>query len=440
TPKELVTFSTILDAFWPGALLQGKGYVGGVGGFKLLPIWERNDQKITVDFMNGKSTSVICKPDSGKVRNVIASLVSKAKFSGHEAGANIHYRTVEGNSAESAALNLVFGTSHLTHQAKTTLDAQRNYTERTVSVYFVERAYTVDIMMPKTSADFFNNRFTIEDLKERVRFGRLGPYNLRVFVSSVSYGCALFYSVTSSAIAPDIRATIQSSYNGLMLGVDFHPNIKHQKPLSESKIGVAMMGGSRNAAINLIHDGNLYSFFSHESSLETCMPISYTMRSVANGNLAAVSQTTKYTIKSCHPVHKGYKWIFKTISLTLMGPSEPGNDDTAEAWGDIVLNGQYIWSVEKSRYQSIKVGQNVNFFKPPRATVLTDLSDDISPPFSLYLNFIDDDTWNGDFDGTIVNGNFTEWEVGTHTMRLRSEGELLLSYKVNKEKYGMLLN
>ncbi|ORX65373.1 Perfringolysin [Basidiobolus meristosporus CBS 931.73] len=436
TPKELVTFGTGSDAFWLGALLQGKGYVDGVGGFKPLPIWDRNDQKITVDFLNGKSSSTICKPDSGNVRDAIAGLVSHAKSGGYKPGANIHYKTVEVNSAESAALNLGFGAKYLTFQAKTALDVQRNYTENTIAAYFVERAYTVDVAMPKTPADFFNNRFTLQDLKEQVRFGRLGPDNLPVFVSSISYGRVLLYSVTSSASSSDIRATIQASYNGLKLGVDTNLDIKHQKLLSESKISVAVIGGNRDAAISLIRDGNLNSFFSQESALETYVPISYTLRSIANGNLAAVSETTRYTVKACHPVRRGYKWTFKIVSLKLTDPSEPGNDDTAEAWGDIVLNGQYIWSVKKSRYQSIKVGQNVNFSKPPKATVITDLSEDISPPFSLYLNFIDDDTWNGGFDDTIVNGNFTEWEVGTHTMKLRSEGELLLTYSITKEKFG----
>ncbi|ORX97792.1 Perfringolysin [Basidiobolus meristosporus CBS 931.73] len=436
TPKELVTFGTGSDAFWLGALLQGKGYVDGVGGFKPLPIGDRNEQKITVDFLNGKSSSSICKPDSGAVRDAIAGLVSHAKSGGYRPGANIHYKTVEVNSAESAALNLGFGAKYLAFQAKTALDTQRNYTENTIAAYFVEKAFTVDVAMPKTPADFFNSQFTMQDLKEQIRFGRLGPDNLPIFVSSISYGRVLLYSVTSSASSSDIRATIQASYNGLKLGVDSNLDIKHQKLLSESKISVAVIGGNREAAINLIRDGNLNSFFSQESTLETYVPISYTLRSIANGNLAAVSETTKYTIKACHPVRRGYKWTFKIVSLKLIDPAEPASDDTAEAWGDIVLNGQYIWSVEKPRYQSIRAGQDVNFIKSPKATVFTDLADDVSPPFSLYLNFIDDDTWNGGFDSTIVNGNFTEWEVGTHTMKLRSEGEMLLTYTITKEKFG----
>ncbi|KAK9723254.1 hypothetical protein K7432_002103 [Basidiobolus ranarum] len=436
TPKELVTFGTGSDAFWLGSLLQGKGYIDGVGGFKPLSIWDRNDQKITIDFLNGKSASTICMPDSGSVRDATAKLVAQAKSTNYKPGANIHYKTVEVNSAESAALNLGFGAKYLTFQAKTTLDVQRNYTENTIAAYFVERAYTVDVAMPKTPADFFNNQFTMKDLEDQIRFGRLGPDNLPVYVSSISYGRVLLYSLTSSASASDIRATIQASYNGLKLGVDTNLDIKHQKLLSESKISVAVIGGNRDAAIDLIRNGNLNSFFGFESSLETFVPISYTLRNVADGSLASVSETTKYTTKACHPVRRGYKWTFKIISLVMSDPSEPGRDDTAEAWGDIVLNGQYIWSVKKSRYQSIKVGQKVNFAKPPKATVITELSEDIEPPFSLYFNFIDDDTWNGGFDDSIVHGNFTEWEVGTHTMKLRSEGELILTYSVTKEKFG----
>ncbi|KAK9695233.1 hypothetical protein K7432_013070 [Basidiobolus ranarum] len=437
TPKDLVTFGTGSDAFWLGSLLQGKGYIDGMGGFKPLSIWDRNDQKVTIDFLNGKSATSVCKPDSGSVRDAIAKLIAKGKASKYKPGANIHYKTVEVNSAESAALSLGFGAKYLAFQAKTALDVQRNYTENTIAAYFVERVFTVDVAMPKTPADFFNNKFTMSDLKDQIRFGRLGPDNLPVYVSSISYGRVLLYSVTSTASASAIRSTIQASYNGLKLGVDTSLDIKHQKLLSESKISVAVIGGNRDAAIDLIRNGNLNSFFGYKSALETFAPISYTIRNIADGSLASVSETTKYTTRECHPVRRGYKWTFKIIRLTMSDPSEPGNDDTAEAWGDIVLNGEYIWSFKKRNYQSIKVGQNVNFSKPPRATVITAMDKSIEPPFSLYFNFIDDDTWNGGFDDTIVNGNFTEWKVGTHTMKLRSEGELILTYKVTKEKFGV---
>ena len=62
TPREIVVFSPDADILWPGSLLQGDKYAGGLGSLGELPIRQRAPLKIFIDLLTENVTRTVRTP------------------------------------------------------------------------------------------------------------------------------------------------------------------------------------------------------------------------------------------------------------------------------------------------------------------------------------------------------------------------------------------
>lgn len=88
--------------------------------------------------------------------------------------------------------------SYMGATASTQLDISQTYEERSVVAYFQQRMFTMSLVLPQTPSDFFSEDFTVDDMKAQEDLGRIGPDNLPTFVSSITYGCVLVMTMTST--------------------------------------------------------------------------------------------------------------------------------------------------------------------------------------------------------------------------------------------------
>ena len=49
TPEKVVTLNPDVEVLWPGSLLQGSGYVGGIGSLAELPVRQRAPIRLSID-------------------------------------------------------------------------------------------------------------------------------------------------------------------------------------------------------------------------------------------------------------------------------------------------------------------------------------------------------------------------------------------------------
>jgi hypothetical protein len=161
--------------------------------------------------------------------------------------------------------------------------------------------YDVVVAPPQTPSSFFSSDFTPAKLQEQRQLNRIGPDNIPVYISNIVYGRMMMFSFTSTASEQEIRATITAAYNGIG-SVSAELSARQRKILQESKIAVTSLGGPAEATLEVIRSGDWTRYFTDSAPLSTAEPLTYTFKSLTDGSIASVTETTSYNVKQCTAV------------------------------------------------------------------------------------------------------------------------------------------
>lgn len=304
-PREIVTYNPDSEILWLGALLQGKGYVDGIGSLQELPIRQRGPMKITIDLLTGDNTRTVNSPDAATVNSAIGELIQAASDAGHKAGSSIFYDEKQTYSLEQSALDLGFSARYMGSEVSGKLSFDQSFEENTLTAYFVQRMFTTSMILPQEPQEVFGPDFTEAQLQEQVDRGRIGEDNLPTFISSISWGRLMMLTMTSTYSVSDMKAALEASYESVT-GDGGGGSVSGEllTILSNSEIQVVTVGGDDESALGLLKSGKLGDFFDTTASLTSARPISYTVRNLADNTIAKVSETTRYAIRECSAVAK----------------------------------------------------------------------------------------------------------------------------------------
>lgn len=296
TPDRVVTLDPDANILWVGALLEGKGYKQGIGSLRELAIRERSPVTISIDLLANQNSRAIRNPTLATVNQAVGELIQAATDEGNKAGSSISFSQENTYGVSQAALKMGLSARFFSFSARAMLDASRGTNERTVTAHFVQRMFTVSMVLPGGPAEVFNSDFTLDRLNEMIDRGAIGPDNIPVYVANVVYGRILDFTVTSSESYDRIRAALSASYGSIASG---SVDVELLQVLQRSSIHVVTVGGEGKNAIALIQSGNLRDYFSEDAALTSARPISYTVRNLGDNSLAKVSETTSYNVKEC---------------------------------------------------------------------------------------------------------------------------------------------
>ncbi|MCA9837268.1 MAG: thiol-activated cytolysin family protein [Trueperaceae bacterium] len=311
-PEAIVTMAPEAGVLIPGLILQGASYK--LGSLQELPIRQRAPIKITIDSFATSDQSFIEveNPSPATLQDKVRELIQKTESSSFVPGTDVSYRKTVSYSKEQMALGLDLNAKYLGASVDASLDYKTGSTKRTVTAYFIQKAFTITVEEPQTAAEFFSSDFTQAKLQEQIDRGAIGPDNLPTFVSSVTYGRIMMFSFTSSASVKDIKASLDFAYNGGAFSGEVNADAKYKNILKNSEVKFVQVGGPASGAFNLIKslednpDGssyNLAEFFEGDVSLTTFKPISYTLKQLGgNFPVAKVGDTTTYDLLECNPV------------------------------------------------------------------------------------------------------------------------------------------
>ncbi len=299
TPEKIVTLNPDVEVLWVGSLLQGDGFVNGIGSLAELPIRQRAPLTVAIDILTGENTRVVDVPDQASVNQAIGGLIQAAHDAGHTAGSDIYFTKETTHSLDQASLKMGISASYMGASIKSSLSASMSAETRTVSAYFVQRMFTVSMVLPQTPDAVFSAEFTEDHLADQMERGRMGPDNLPVYVSSIAYGRILIFTFSSSAMETEINATLNVVYNGGEFGGEL--SAEQQDILENAQISVVAVGGDAEHALQLIRSNNLSDFFTSDTPLTTARPISYTVRNLADNSIAQISETTNYNLREYVP-------------------------------------------------------------------------------------------------------------------------------------------
>ena len=339
TPDKIVTFNPDANVLWAGALLQGKGYKLGIGSLKELPIRQRAPLGLSVSLQTATNSATINNPDNISVGAAIGNLIETAEKNGVKPATSVSYLKTDSYSAEQIALSLGISAKYMGSSAKATFDFKRNANERTITAIFRETAYTVSVAAPQTPSSYLSNQFSQADLDAQITQGNLGRDNIPVYVSSITYGRILMFSLTSTASSQEMSATLDALYKGGTVEIEGNLSAEQKKVLRNSRIDVATIGGDSENARRLIASGRLSEYFSQTNALSTYKPLSYEIRNLGDGSIAKLSETTNYNVTQCSALTAkkvGERWVNVIDGIYL---NNAGDGDSGDIYGAGFLEG-----------------------------------------------------------------------------------------------------
>jgi hypothetical protein len=340
-PEKIVMFSPSASAIWLGSLIQGKQFMNG-GSLQELPIRQRAPFTITGSFLNEKPFAMVDKPDQASVQQAIGSLIAFAKGKG--SSRTITYTFKKLNSIDEFALNAKASASYLGLKTKFAGSLDQKKSQTTVGFLYHEAMFTVSIPDPQRPDDFFSKDFTQTLLEEQKNLGRIGPDNIPVYISSITYGRIAMFTLTSHENEKNITAAIEAAYKG-SFKAEFNLDAKDKTVLSESEVKVFTWGGDKTLNVADIQSGDWGNFFKEPEPIENAKPISYEFKYL-DGTPAGINEATTYNVRECVPiVQPGPNEIFEFLpnqKLEQLPIGTPYNSLLADVNGDgqadLVLN------------------------------------------------------------------------------------------------------
>ena len=298
TPDDVVTFNAGSDILWPGALIQGATYVGGLGTMQELGIRQRAPLVLSIDILDQNNTRTVTDPTLATVRSAVGEMIAAATAANHQAGNRFSYKKTVAHSMEQLALDMGLSVKFMGASIRTDLSYDTSTETNTVAAYFVQNMFTVAMVQPQTPEAIFSNAFTREILQEQIDLGRVGPGNLPVYVSQVVYGRMLVMTMTSAHTASEMMVALTASY----AAVEVNGEVTDTSVFEESVFTVAAVGGGETGVMGLLGTGDLASYFDQTTELTEAVPISYTLRNLGDNSVASVSETTTYVERICSSV------------------------------------------------------------------------------------------------------------------------------------------
>jgi len=298
TPEAIATFDPSTEILWLGSLIQGKTYLGGLAAMEELPIRQRDPLTIALQLINEDVHRTVDDPTMATVNQAIGELVTSAENSGYEPSSTMSFEKKDCYSLEQGMLKMGMSVSYMGASVSTQLEMNQTFEQQSVVAFFRQRMFTVSLVLPQTPGEFFSRDFTVGDMKAQEDLGRIGPGNLPTFVSSITYGRILVMTMTSTYSETEMKAALQASYDGIV-DVSGEVSTEQLEILRNSTINIVAVGGEEGNARDLIRTGDLGAYFMNDVALTSAVPISYTIRNLANNSLAQVSETTDYEILEC---------------------------------------------------------------------------------------------------------------------------------------------
>ncbi|MEO1553577.1 MAG: thiol-activated cytolysin family protein [Pseudomonadota bacterium] len=314
SPDQFVAINPDQSIIWLGNLVQGQSHYQ-VGDLQELSIRKRAPLKVSINLLREDNTRTIEAPSLTSVQAAIGDLVEQAQAAEHRAGSSASFTSTSASSLNEASIKLGISAEYLGGDAEAKLSVETSTNQRTHYAYFIQRAFTVSMELPAQPSDVLTPGFRESDLEPLLAVGSVSDDNPPLYISSVTYGRILIYSLTASAEDSRISAAINASYRGATGGGSAEMDAADRTLLEQASISVATHGGEEDQVLSLIRSGNLSEYFTEDTALTSMRPISFELRRLSDNEIAGVARTTEYVEKTCK-LARGPK-IGERVRVTL---------------------------------------------------------------------------------------------------------------------------
>lgn len=303
-PEKFVALNPNADVLWPGSLVQGKSMAGGI--LDPIPV-KRAPGTITLTLASGGGGPFFAKmaepslSAATQAQNEILAAYSgatPAKFS---------YSFESIYSSEQLAVAVDANVEGTNWSASAALSVDKQDEKSRFLIQFSQEYFTMAFDPPQGAAGVFAPSVTAKDLEPYAAAG-----NPPVYVSGVTYGRIFYILFESKASQLDLAAAVKGSYSGPSISANGSVNTTWKKTINESTIKAFGLGGNAEMAINAVTGNDQFEKIrefltkgANFSSQNPGVPISYTIRHLADASQVKLALTTEYTAKDCRPLTKG---------------------------------------------------------------------------------------------------------------------------------------
>ncbi|MEU3877630.1 MULTISPECIES: thiol-activated cytolysin family protein [Streptomyces] len=367
TPRYLVLNDPSADVLWPGAFVQGGPASHGTLTEIVIP--ERTPIEVSIDALGAKDSKTVPNPNLGTVRDAIRAMVE-----GKKGPTGATYSDVkEANSIQSALLEVDVSASYMGFDGKASGKIEKKHSEHTILAVFLQRAFTVSVVRKSTPSSWFTKSLTREMIKELEDLGQIGKTNPPLYIANVSYGRSLIFTLTTTADSLKAQAAIKASYNGIAKA-EASVRAEYENILNTSRVMIITQGGDSTAISNLIRTGKLEEYFKSVPDMKDYVPMSFTLRTLTNGDLARVGETAEFTNTTRTLRHTapgtpffvpiryrcGDETLNQTVTLHLLGTQITSTSSTSDG-AHFPVDAGVAWDVNTKNVDEITLNMEARW-------------------------------------------------------------------------------
>lgn len=294
-PDDYATFNPNAEVIFPGSMLQGATLVNATPEPIVVP---RAGGTVVINLLNG-SSGVAQTVDEVKQSTIVQAINDILAANSGIVPARFTYSSSEVQSREQMAMNLGVNVSTLSMDFNSKMSFSMDQQYNRFLVQMTQSFYTVSFDLPQSIDQLIAPGVTGEQLNPYV-----GPGNPATYISSVTYGRSFFLLIESTSTVMDMKASIQASYDALVVDGSMDMDATFVKDLSNVNIKVFALGGDQSLATATFNGdfAAIGQFLTDGADIRTGVPLSYVVRNVADNSIVNVKVATDYDVKTCIPM------------------------------------------------------------------------------------------------------------------------------------------
>jgi len=305
-PDKVVMYNRDGNVSYPGALLQGGAFRAG----QLSKLGVRPAHRAPLTFVinnvynqsaSGDPSGTVPNPDLQPVQDAVKARIVAAYNDSIPIGDSVSYSYDETSNIGRFMLKAKVSARYggISGELGTKIDKRSS--ERSVVIHLVQKLFDVEVQQPPTRNDWFNAEFFNSGVQPLVASGELSATDSPVYVSKVSYGKVMTFTLKTSASRSDIDLLVKASVKTLVAGGTFEGGTKIQNVNRNKSVKVTQIGGSGADAVAAAESGDWGAYFKKNLLLTQAAPIMVEYRNLYDNSPAGITETTQATEEICTP-------------------------------------------------------------------------------------------------------------------------------------------
>jgi hypothetical protein len=387
------------EIIWPGAIIKSDEITSGI--LQTVAI-ARGPIKLSLENLMSETPetsfqTTVVAPTRANVYDAIHQLLHRKITSGTTA--RIIHSNHEFYSSEHAFLSAGISGGLFGSTVKANLSNDRYMMRHNIAVYLLQKYYTVHCEPPQSAAERFLPNSIPKPSESFDVFGNSMP----VYVSSVTYGRALFFLFSSAEDRETLERSVNAHINFGIGNAGGDLKTKDETIIRESDLRVLMMGGPGKGIVEIVQSDRSKAFLDYLKSGENTSltsggaPIAHTLRYLNDNSLAKFQFTGSFGVIEPHT--KTAEW---TLTLIFV---DDGKDKDSNLGADIKINNAVVATWISPENQEFKAGE-VRDVKFQNVGKSIELSATQLPQLRLVFSAKGNDTckfkyqlWRTDIDG-----------------------------------------